>query len=98
MPGNNKDKYPPEYYHNCKACEDVDYYWYNDSCHDTPKPLPWNEKKPLPEAEKPKDIYGINLGGWKIDLRILVVVLIVIGLLYVVFGKKKKKKKGDDSG
>jgi len=95
MPGNNKDKYPPEYYHNCKACEDAGYYWYNDSCHNTPKPLPWNVPKPLPEAKKSKDIYQISLGGWKIDFRILVVILIVIGLLWIVFSKRKKKK-GDE--
>jgi len=93
--GSNKDIYPADEYYNCKACEDAGYYWYNDSCHNTPKPLPWNVPKPLPEAEKPKDIYQINLGGWKIDLRILIVILIVIGLLWIVFSKRKKKK-GDE--
>jgi len=93
MPGNNKDKYPAEEYYNCKACEDASYYWYNDSCHDTPKVLPWNVKNPLPEASISTSAYQINLGGWNGDIRILIGILICVGLIWVVFGKKKKRGK-----
>jgi len=91
MPDNNKDKYLADEYHSCKACEDAGYYWYNDSCHDTPKPLPWNEKKPLPEAKEREDTYSINLGGWKVDIRVLICILISVALLWFIFSKRKKK-------
>lgn len=92
MPGNNKDKYPAEEYYNCKACEDIGYYWYNNSCHNTLKILPWNVKNPLPEASMPVNVYQVNLGKLNVDLRLVFVVLIGIGLLWIAFGKKKKNK------
>jgi len=80
-----KDKYPPDHYQNCKLCEDAGYYWYNNSCHKEPETLPWNVKKPLQGAEEKK--YEVEVFGYQVDSRLLVVFVAII-ILILIFRKK----------
>ena len=87
----SKDHYEPDEYHNCKACEDAGYFWYDDSCHDDPKPRPWNVKDDYPEAG-PEDGFTVEFGGWNVDLTFFVVIGIII-LAGIVFNKNKKNRR-----
>lgn len=84
-----KDIYPPENYKSCKNCEDAGYYWYDDSCHDEPETLPWNEK-PEPPGVQPEGP-SIAIFGWNIPPEFLL--FFILGLILIIFFVKKKKKK-----
>ena len=85
-----KDKYNPSHYKNCKQCEDIGYYWYNDSCHLEPETLPWNEKKILPSAGEHLE-HEIEILGYTVDSRILFVFLAVIIIMIIYYIRRNKK-------
>lgn len=88
--GNVTDKEDPENYKNYNDCIANGYYWWNNSCHNCTRPLPWNEPEENPPAveeepdtSRPAVITGI----------IIFIFVILVMFYYFIYKNKRRKKK-----